>query len=557
MRMMKPHIDEDEDKKTVVSDDIQVTTNDNAEKTSVRNQRRKKFKSMNSWNVSQKRRSIKLLGIETKVDKNVIWRVKWGQYIAALSAFLSALSYTIATSIGNDAIILRFITIAFLIIAISCNVGIYYNNFSFAILKRLCTEQNVIFILLCSVCNLIINIVNPTGDSMSWIFGMFYLVMVIFVITLDAVMIKSRGFVIGIYSIFMLLHVYLIYQITLGTVDNGVKLATYHVQGEEVILWRRSAKRLVYVQNFLFSFGGLFVVIKDKKMELMLFGTGQIYRDTGTGRKNIGGTNKGNVTRGKRRSVFLLGTEEEVDESLDWRLKRGQIGVAAFAFPAMILYLIAVTQNNNLVIFMLSFAFQVATILSAGFIFYKNISFTVVKRLLREPNVIFIFVCGVLNLFINIFKPSTSMSRIFGIVYLILIVIVIFMDAIKIKSRKILISINVIWLLLNVGNTIILTFGTADNNIKLFVYNIQNEEVIVWKRSIKRSIFLQCILFSLNGIWVMIKDKKMELMLFATDNIYRDTGTSSKYIEDPEFSDRRKRETESSLRSMMMREAQV
>ena len=32
--------------------------------------------------------------------------------------------------------------------------------------------------------------------------------------------------------------------------------------------------------------------------------------------------------------------------------------MAAFAFPAMILYLIAVTQNNNLVIFMLSFAFQ-------------------------------------------------------------------------------------------------------------------------------------------------------------------------------------------------------
>ena len=40
----------------------------------------------------------------------------------------------------------------------------------------------------------------------------------------------------------------------------------------------------------------------------------------------------------------------------------------------------------------------------------------------------------------------------------------------------------------------------------------------------------------------MFKDKKMELMLFATGYIYRETGTASKEVEDEEFSFKIKRE---------------
>ena len=52
------------------------------------------------------------------------------------------------------------------------------------------------------------------------------------------------------------------------------------------------------------------------------------------------------------------------------------------------------------------------------------------------------------------------------------------------------------------------------------------------QRSIKRSCFIQIFLFSLNGLWTMFKDKKMEKMMFAIGNIYRETGTASKYVED-------------------------
>ena len=43
-------------------------------------------------------------------------------------------------------------------------------------------------------------------------------------------------------------------------------------------------------------------------------------------------------------------------------------------------------------------------------------------------------------------------------------------------------------------------------------------------------------LFGMSGIYTTFKDKKMELMIFATGNIYRETGTASKDVEDKTYS---------------------
>ncbi len=56
------------------------------------------------------------------------------------------------------------------------------------------------------------------------------------------------------------------------------------------------------------------------------------------------------------------------------------------------------------------------------------------------------------------------------------------------------------------------------------------------KRSTKRSMFLQILLFSMSGIYTLIFDKKQEHLLFATGNIYRETGTTSKHVEDTRYS---------------------
>ena len=116
------------------------------------------------------------------------------------------------------------------------------------------------------------------------------------------------------------------------------------------------------------------------------------------------------------------------------------------------------------------------------------------------------------------------------------------MDAVKLKSRIFVIIGGSLSTLLNIYNIYGNTFGKWDKGKVLFNYTIQGEEYTIMKRSIQRSIFLQILLFSMTAVYTMFKDKKMELMIFATGNIYRETGTASKEIEDKIFSKKLRRE---------------
>ena len=88
------------------------------------------------------------------------------------------------------------------------------------------------------------------------------------------------------------------------------------------------------------------------------------------------------------------------------------------------------------------------------------------------------------------------------------------------------------------------TFMDSDVAVILFQYG---DDYVFRKRSIKRSCYIQIFLFSLTGLWTMSKDKKMEMMMFATGNIYRETGTASKYVEDREHSQQMRSETAESM----------
>ena len=56
------------------------------------------------------------------------------------------------------------------------------------------------------------------------------------------------------------------------------------------------------------------------------------------------------------------------------------------------------------------------------------------------------------------------------------------------------------------------------------------------KRSTKLAIYIQIMLFSMNAVYILFKDRKMELMIFATGQIYRETGTASRDVEDKRYS---------------------
>ena len=105
------------------------------------------------------------------------------------------------------------------------------------------------------------------------------------------------------------------------------------------------------------------------------------------------------------------------------------------------------------------------------------------------------------------------------------------MGAVKVKSRVFMMAVGTVFVLINIYNIYDLTFGDGDQGVVLFNYTIQGNEYTIMKRSIKRAIYIQVMLFSMNGIYTVFKDRKQELLIFATGNIYRETGTASKDVD--------------------------
>ena len=137
-----------------------------------------------------------------------------------------------------------------------------------------------------------------------------------------------------------------------------------------------------------------------------------------------------------------------------------------------------------------------------------------------------IILLTILNWAIEIGRPMTPLSPIMGFIYMVAVNVFLFIDAMKLKSRIFVIIIGSLCTILNIYNIYGNTFGNWNKGVVLFHYTIQGEEYTIMKRSIQRSICFQILLFSMSAVYTMFKDKKMELMIFATGNIYRETGTA-------------------------------
>ena len=244
--------------------------------------------------------------------------------------------------------------------------------------------------------------------------------------------------------------------------------------------------------------------------------------------------------QGKRKSIKLLGIDIAVDERLEWRVKWGQRGIGVCGFIALVCYVASGTNNSGLQV--ATVVFGTLTLIFFGMLYYKNISFVIVKRLLHEVNVVCIVILTLCNCIIDIAQPLTPFSPIMGIMYVFLVNGFVFMDSLKVKSRIFVITIGSIFTLLNLYNFYGNTFGDWNEGVILLKYTSQGKEHTFMKRSTKRSIYTQILLFSMSGIYTMIVDKKQEQMMFATGNIYRESGTASKLVEDTQYWMKMKRE---------------
>jgi hypothetical protein len=399
---------------------IQAAINDNGNKESVENQNIKMVKSGRRRDNNHS--TLRILGKEEELDKYLSMRVKWGQRGAAFFCSVVLGLYILASNIGatNGQLEVYTATIIFSVFAMLCLYIVMHKNISKVILLRLLKETKVVICLCGAISILFIDTYRPE-NPISPVLSLFYLLAVVSVVFLDALRIKSRIFVIVLYVLFVAINIYNILHLTIGTEANNVSLASYDINNETVHLWKRSTKRSIFIQVLLFSVRGVWICFKDKRMELMMFATGNIYKDSGNESKyappenaeeGINAQEENNVNRnswwavatatssiinnpGKRTSVMLLGTEFVLDDRLVARISMGQKGVAIFGFIGLVLYIIGSVLNNNAELYIAAIVINGAVFVFLGIIFWRNVSFIILKRLMREPNVIIILASGV------------------------------------------------------------------------------------------------------------------------------------------------------------------
>ena len=246
----------------------------------------------------------------------------------------------------------------------------------------------------------------------------------------------------------------------------------------------------------------------------------------------------------QRKSITVYGQVFHIDNNLRWRIKHGQRLSLFFAFVSVTLNIF---KDRNEIISMVVMLAALPVLIGIFMIYYKNVSYVIIRKLLKESNVIIILSMSIAHVIINGYKPDAGRPFIFDILLFLFINLFVFMDSFKVKSRLFVIIIGILFLIILITNIWRITMGNGGMDSKgefiiLLKYQWDGMPYIMYKRPIQRSIFIQTLLFSVSGLYTLFRDTELELMIFCKGNIYRDTGTTSKHKADEEYSKNKKEE---------------
>ena len=386
-------------------------------------------------------------------------------------------------------------------------------NVSFVILKRLLKELNIIFIVILALCNWAIDIgmpYRPESPVLGLCIGSHS----------NLHTYRCRDYE---KSIFCTVWRYCIcchnpyhaHYYTFGD-DDDIALFHYTIGGERYAFMRRSTKRSIFLQILFFSWNGIYTMLVDKSMKLMMFATGPFVQ-----------TRRGSTTRARR-----------CHDGKTSEIRAIRVSPAVFCHIVM-LHLAQgygfrrPSSHDNCVWWNSDDMFR--------FLFYNNISVVMAKRLLIEPNVAITIVLGICNCAINISKPENEGSPALGFVYMMLISSFVFLDSMITKSRQ---HSTLRWFdicgMQSVFDLPANTWEYGQRHRSIQIYRSRQVYKIM-KRSTKRLIYLQILLLGANGIYT-IMDKPMKLMMFATGPIYKSSGTASEKNKDESYSSASDRE---------------
>jgi hypothetical protein len=500
--------------------------------------------------------------------------------------------YAIDTLFFNEnSIFLRYTVYLCAVVVISSFGALFYQNISLKICKRLLCEINVLVILFSGLTNWGLDIFSPVGDTVSsFMYGFIYFTLLLVYIFTDAVKVKHRPLVIIMGIIFVSLTTFNIYGNIFGTSSCGIDLTKQHGNetsagfkcpgiiladyGNGYVFYRRTFKRSIFIQIFVFSLNSVLILAVDKELKWMMFGTSTVPRAGKLGEmlaisqksipKNIGDVvkksdtykcvnplniardeeeNANPTTKSKNPSksrnsiiIRILDVHYVMDEATEKRVKIAEKSFVASSCIGVLFFALHTIFDNQILQIGKYVCLGIGPIFGIVFA-YKNVSFAVFVRLLHELNVLIIVLFAICNWVIEVYSnysnPETLFDAAFsGFLYFVFIITFTFMDVLKKKSRFLVLSIGIGGaLFLNTFSIINRVFLDKDIGVILLKYTIFDREFYFYKRSIQRSIFSQILCFCASAVYNLLQDKEMKLLMFGTGYVNRETGEAALKID--------------------------
>eukprot|EP00505_MAST-04D_sp_SCG-Rhode-Island_P003047 Stramenopile-MAST_4_protein_3047 len=479
-----------------------------------------------SW--AEPGKEIRVEGAVIQVNKRLHNQVIWGHRCMAFGMVFGSACWILNSSTFDisSPVLLPATYVSFLIGIFGFGM-VLRSNVSLTILKRLLKELNVTLCLFLALLNL--GILASDKKASSFMNGLMFFVATCMAVTVDAIIIRARSFVMVCSSFFVCLCFWNIYKKSSSDNDAGNILIAYGEDGTYVIR-RNSLQRSIFIEILCLTLEGLKTMIVDEKGELFMYCTGNVYVDAEESKAPIATLPTGKDSVGQ---VTMLSEIVVLDnEKALRRTRRSRTGFAVCSGCTFTSWVLshALTTPALLV---LTYVFAAGSALCGGMIFYKNVVCAIVCRLLKEVNVLLILTATICNFCIDLVMPTHPSTRINSTIYSVLALLFVFSDGLKNKSRATTLTIGFFFLLMTFYNLVWTIAGGDDIGIILFQYS----KLIVYKRATKRSLFIQILMFSLRGMHIAFVDRKMEFLVFGTGNIYRETGTSSLHHEDKSFHD--------------------
>ena len=182
-------------------------------------------------------------------------------------------------------------------------------------------------------------------------------------------------------------------------------------------------------------------------------------------------------------------------------------------------------------------------LVSVGGLFYDNTSEDIVKRIIKSPQIQFIFSLLVLLVVVDIVAYDNFRHRCISLVYLVSTMLVIFVsDAVVYKPQYLVVTVAVTFTVLTLFNMVVRTFvgvESSDMDIRYLDYNGSKKRISI--QSLKRSAFINVFLLMFKGLYTFArrpdgKDfllkrgtrhvtlQKFERLLFIFEHLDRTTG---------------------------------